>query len=89
MIKLRALIHRLRKAHDRAQDISTRQRREMRGKVDPRRSKRVRDNTGSMAKVRVLFEAIQRVDQKLLHREKSSTGTPSQAELSRRALEQS
>ena len=87
MIKLRALIHRLRKAHDRAQDISTRQRREMRGKVDPRRSKRVRDNTGSMAKVRVLFEAIQRVDQELLHREKNTTGTPSQAELSRRALE--
>ena len=88
MIKLTALIHRLRKAHGRAKAISTRQRREMRGKVDPRRSKRVRDNTASMAKVRVLFEAIQRVDQELLHREKNNAGTPSQAELSRRALEQ-
>jgi len=60
----------------------------MRGKVDPRRSKRVGDNTGSMAKVRVLFEAIQRVDQELLRREKNNPGTPSQAELSRHALEQ-
>jgi hypothetical protein len=88
MIKLRALIHRLRKAHGRAKDISTRQRRELRGKVDPRRSRRVRDNTASMAKVRVLFEAMQRVDQELSRREKNNARTPSQAELSRRALEQ-
>jgi hypothetical protein len=59
----------------------------MRGKVDPRGTKRVRDNAGSMAKVQVLFEAIQRVDGELSRREESNTGTPSQAELSRHALE--
>jgi hypothetical protein len=88
MIKLRTLIHRLRKALDRAKDISARQRREMRGKVDPRRSKRVRDNTASMAKVRLLSEAIKRFDQELLRRERNNTGTANQAELSRRVLEQ-
>jgi hypothetical protein len=38
-------------------------------------------------KVRVLFEAIQRVDGELSRREKNSAGTPSQAELSRHAFE--
>jgi hypothetical protein len=88
MIKLRTLIHRLRKALDRAKDISARQRREMRGKIDPRRSKRARDNTASMAKVRLLSDATKRVDQELLRRERNNTGTANQAELLRRALEQ-
>jgi hypothetical protein len=56
--QLRALTHRLRQAHGRAQDISARQQREIRGKGDPRGAKRVQDKR-----------------------------TPSQAELSRRALE--
>jgi hypothetical protein len=47
----------------------------------------VQDNTGSLEKVRVLFEAIQRFDVELSQREKNNAGTPSQAELSRHALE--
>jgi hypothetical protein len=81
--QLRALVHRLRKAHGRA-----RQRREIRGKSDPRGARRAQDNTGSIAKVQTLFEAIQRVDEELSRREHISTGAPSQAELSRHALEQ-
>jgi len=88
MEQLKTLVHRLRQAHDRAKDISARQQREMRGRMDPRGTKRVQDNTGSMAKVQVLFEAIQRVDEELSRREENNTGTPSQAELSRHAFEQ-
>ena len=86
--QLKALVHRLRKAHSRAKDISARQRREIRGKSDPRGATRVQDNTGSITKVQALFEAIQRVDEELSCREGINTGTPSQAELSRHALEQ-
>jgi hypothetical protein len=86
--QLKALVHRLRKAHGRAKDISARQRREIRGKSDPRGATRVHDNTGSIAKVQVLFEAIHRVDAELSRRERMNTGTASQAELSRHALEQ-
>jgi len=85
--QLKALTHRLRQAHRRAKDISARQQREIRGKGDPRGAKRVQDNTGSLEKVRVLFEALQRVDGELSRREGSDKRTPSQAELSRRALE--
>ena len=77
--QLRALTHRLRQAHGRAKDISARQQREIRGKGDPRGAKRVQDNTGSLEKVRVLFEALQRVDEELSSREGIDKGTPSQA----------
>jgi len=85
--ELRALTHRLRQAHGRAKDISMRQQREIRGKGDPRGAKRVQDNTGSLEKVRVLFEALQRVDGELARREGLDKKSLSQAELSRRALE--
>jgi hypothetical protein len=85
--QLKALTHRLRQAHGRAKDISNRQQREMLGKAEPRGAKRVQDNAGSVEKVRVLFEAIQRVDAELSRREKNAGGTPSQAELARHALE--
>jgi hypothetical protein len=87
MEQLKALAHRLRRAHGRAKDISERQQREMRGKVDPRGAKRAQDNAGYTAKVHVLFEAIQRVDGELSRREENNTGSHSQAELSRHALE--
>jgi hypothetical protein len=85
--QLKALTRRLRQAHGRAKDISAQQQREIRGKGDPRGVKRVQGNTGSLEKVRVLFEAIQRVDGELLRREELRMGTFSQAELSRHALE--
>jgi hypothetical protein len=87
MEQLKALTHRLRQALGRAKDISARQQREIRGKGDPRGARRVQDNTGYLEKVRVLFEAIQRVDGELSRREEIQMETPSQAELSRHALE--
>jgi hypothetical protein len=78
--QLKALLHLLRQAHSRAKDISARQQREI-GKVDPRGAKRVQDSTSS------LFEAIQRVDEELSRRDETNKTTPTQAELSRHALE--
>jgi hypothetical protein len=85
--ELKALVHRLRQAHSRANDISTRQQREMRGKAEPHGAKRARENAGTVLKAQMLFEAIQRVDHELSRREEVETGRPSQTELARRALE--
>jgi hypothetical protein len=85
--ELKALAHRLRQAHSRANDISVRQQREMRGKAQPHGALRAQDNAGSVAKTRALFEAIQRIDQELSRREEIETGRPSPAEFARRALE--
>ena len=85
--QLKALLHRLRQAHSRANDISARQQRELRGKADPHGVKRVQDNSGSVAKAQSLFEAIQRVDRELSRREEIDTGRPSSGEFARHALE--
>ena len=85
--QLKSIGHRLRQAHDRAKDIGARQQREMRGKAEPHGVKPASDNTGTMGKVQALFEAIQRLDAELTRREDVNTATPSQADLSRHALE--
>ncbi len=85
--QLKSVGRRLRQAHDRAKDIAARQKREMRGKADPQGTKPAQDNTGTMAKVQVLFEALQRLDAELSRREQAEKAQPSQAELSRHALE--
>ena len=43
--QLKVLLRRLRQAHSRANDISARQRRELRGKADPHGVKRAQDNS--------------------------------------------
>jgi hypothetical protein len=85
--ELKALAHRLRQAHSRANDIATRQQREIRGKAEPHSARRAQDNAGSIAKTQALFDAIQRIDQELSRREEIETGRPSMAEFARRALE--
>jgi hypothetical protein len=77
--ELKALAHRLRQAHSRANDISMRQQREMRGKAEPHGAQRATDAAGSIAKTQALFEAIQRVDQELSRREEIETGKPGPA----------
>lgn len=84
---LKALLHRLRQAHSRANDIAARQQRELRGKAEPHGARPVKDNVGSAGKAQVLFEAIQRVDKELSRREEIETGKPSPAEFARHALE--
>jgi hypothetical protein len=85
--ELKALAHRLRQAHSRANDIGMRQLREMRGKIEPHGAEPARDAAGSIAKTQALFEALQRVDQELSRREASEAGKPSPAEFARKALE--
>src|SRR5262245_65852096 len=83
--QLKVLARRLRRARDRAKDIAAGQKREMRGKADPRGTKPTRDNTGTLAKAQVLGEAIERIEEELSRRENLTTTT--QADLSRRALD--
>ena len=85
--QLKVLAQRLRRARDRAKDIGARQKREMRGKADPRGTKPTRDNKGTLAKAQVLGEAIERVEEELSRRENLTTATTTQADLSRHALE--
>ena len=85
--QLKAVGRRLRQAHVRAKDIGVRQQREILGKVEPRGAKPTQDNAGTMAKAQILHEAIKRVEGELGRREEMNTVTPSQAELSRHALE--
>ena len=85
--ELKTLLRRLRQAHGRAKDIGARQQREMRGKAAPRGTRRVRDNTGTKAKAQALADAMQRIDKELSRREQANKKKPTQAELSRRALE--
>ncbi|MGO9418277.1 hypothetical protein [Roseiarcus sp.] len=85
--ELKALAHRLRQAHSRANDISIRQQREIRGKAEPHAAVRAKDAAGSIAKTQTLMEAIQRINGELARREEIETGRPSPAEFARRALE--
>ena len=85
--ELKALTHRLRQAYSRANDISVRQHREIRGRSEPHGAIRVKDAAGSIAKAQVLMEAIKRIDQELDRREEAETGRPSPSEFARRALE--
>ena len=85
--QLKVLARRLRRARDGAKDIAAGQKREMRGKADPRGTKPTRDNTGTLAKAQVLGEAIERVEAELSRRENLTIVTTTQADLSRYALE--
>jgi hypothetical protein len=66
-------LHELRKhirdRRDRARDIAARQRREMRGKADPRGANPVADDTGSREKRDVLAAAMQRINREATRRE--------------------
>ncbi len=59
---LSELISRLRERRDRARDIASRQRREMRGKAAPAGAKPSADNTGTREKQAVLAAALKRVN---------------------------
>src|SRR5262249_53239033 len=66
---LKVLARRLKRARDRAKDIAAGQKREIRGKADPRGTKPTRDNTGTLAMAQVLGEAIEPIEEELSRRE--------------------
>ncbi len=66
LAELRKLV---RERRDRARQIAQRQRRELRGKADPRGARPVADDTGSRAKRDVLAAALQRLNREASRRE--------------------
>ena len=79
---LQALGKRLREARDRYRRIAQRQQREIRGKAEPRGVTPAQESAGSFGKTAALVEALKRVTQAL-----RSLRAPTQAQLSRKALE--
>ncbi len=77
---LQALAKRLRSARDRARRIGRQQKREIRGKADPKGNAPARDNAGTEAKAQALVEALNRVTVAL-----RKLKAPTQAELTRKA----
>ena len=77
---LQALAKRLRSARDRARRIGRQQKREIRGKTDPKGATPARDNAGTEAKAEALVEALKRVTEAL-----RKLNAPTQAELMRKA----
>lgn len=77
---------RLRTFRDKARDVSRHQRREMRGKADPRGAKPASDNSGTEMKRRVFASALKRVNRELA-RFAAAERQPGQADIARRALE--
>lgn len=84
--ELGEMAKRLRNLRNKARDIAHRQRREIRGKSEPRGAQAARDNTGTEMKRRVLGNALKRVNKELA-RFAAAERIPSQAEIARRALE--
>lgn len=73
---LQALARRLREARDRARAIASQQRREMRGKSEPRGATAARDDVGTIAKEQVLADAVKRITEQLRHTPAKPVGGP-------------
>ena len=73
---LQALARRLREARNRARTIGSQQRREIRGKSEPRGAAPARDDTGTNAKEQVLADALRRVTERLQHGAEASGPAP-------------
>ncbi len=78
---LQALAKRLRSARDRARRIGRQQKREIRGKADPKGAVAAGDNAGTEAKAEALVAAISRVTGAL-----RKLSAPTQIELTRKAV---
>jgi len=83
--QLKVLAQRLRRDRDRDEDVAAPEKHKMRGKAHPRGAKP--SNSGRLAKVQVLGDAIERVKEELSRRKNLTTATTTQADLSRHALE--
>lgn len=83
---LKSTVQRLREMRDRAQAIARQQRREMRGKSDPRGARPARENAGTATKEQVLAQALKRANSELRQHEEPEVIAPSQAELSQKAF---
>ncbi|BCB18512.1 hypothetical protein [Bosea sp. ANAM02] len=82
---LRDLAGKLRERRDKAREGARRQKREMRGKAEPKGAKAATDNTGTKAKADALTAALKRVGAERTRREEKAK-LPSQRSLARKAL---
>lgn len=83
--ELRDLAGKLRERRDKARDGARRQKREMRGKAEPKGAKPAADNTGTKAKADALTAALKRVGAERTRREEKAK-QPSQRSIARKAL---
>lgn len=79
------LVGSLREHRDKARDLSRQQRREMRGKAEPREPKPGADNTGGAMKDQIFAGAVKRLNRELA-RHDSAERRSAQSEKSRHAL---
>lgn len=77
---------RLRDFRNKARDVARQQRREMRGKANPRGARPASDNTGTTRKQQVFASALKRVNREL-ERSAKDRQRAEQGEIARRALE--
>ena len=77
---------RLRDYRDKARDIARQQRREMRGKAEPRGTRPAKDNTGTTIKRQIFASALRRVNREATRIGKAQARA-GQSEIARRALE--
>jgi hypothetical protein len=75
----------LRDYRDKAGDVARRQRREMRGKSEPRGVRPARDDAGTVRKRSIFVAAMKRLNQELERRRKAER-RESQCDIARRAL---
>jgi hypothetical protein len=84
--ELSDLVRRLRDHRDKARDTARQQRREMRGKSEPRGAKPAADNTGTAMKGQIFASAVKRVNREIARIDQAGRRS-AQLEKSRRALE--
>lgn len=82
---LRELGGQLRDRRDKARDAARRQRREMRGKAEPKGARAASDNSGTKAKADALTAALKRIGAETTRRAEKERA-PSQRSLARKAL---
>ncbi|TAJ34784.1 hypothetical protein [Bosea sp. (in: a-proteobacteria)] len=82
---LRELGMQLRQRRDKARDAARRQKREMRGKAEPRGARPASDNSGTKQKADALTGALKRIGAESTRRTEKERG-PSQRSLARKAL---
>jgi hypothetical protein len=63
--QLSDLVRRLREHRDKARDVARQQRREMRGKSEPRGAKPAADNTGTAIKSEIFAGAVKRLNREI------------------------
>jgi hypothetical protein len=85
--ELRSTLRDIRQRRDKARTIARQQRRELRGKSEPRGNSPARDDTQAMRRKQVFAQAVKRLNRELGRLEEAEERPPNLVESYRRALE--